>query len=299
MPLAVIVHGGAKEVPPEKEAANRAGCVNACDAAWDVLQRGGCALDAVEAAIRVLEDEPAFNAGVGSELNEDGEVQTDASIMEGKDLQAGSVGFAQRLRHPISGAKTVMEQGLVFVAGDGADKFCEQHGAEMCQNDELITEEKRQSWEEKRKTPFSGGANNTVGCVVMDQEGNIAAGASTGGTGNNPRGRIGDSPQLGCGIYADNKVGGCANTGDGEQIARVALAKSALDALAICDTPDEAAQYALDRMVKRVGGEAGLIMIDSGGQVGWTHNNSHMPVAYRTEATGGSISFLKKTEERG
>lgn len=299
MPLAVIVHGGAKEVPPEKEQANRAGCIHACDAAWEVLQRGGSALDAVEAAIRVFEDDPAFNAGIGSELNEDGEVQTDASLMEGKDLKAGSVGFAQHLRHPISGAKIVMEQMLVFAAGDGADKLCEQHGAEMCENRDLITEEKRQSWEEKKNAPFSGGANNTVGCVVMDREGNLACGASTGGTGNNPRGRIGDSPQLGCGLYADNGVGACANTGDGEQIARAVLAKSALDALAICDTPDEAASYALDRMVKRVGGEAGLIMIDRDGAIGWTHNSSHMPVAYRSEANGGSISFLKKAEEGG
>lgn len=297
MPISIIVHGGAKEVPPEKEQANREGCLNAASAGWAVLERGGSAVEAVEVAIRVLEDDPTFNAGYGADLNAEGEVQMDAALMDGKELKAGAVGFAQEVRHPISVAKKVFENGLVFLAGDGADQFAEEKGAELCRNEELITEEARKKWEEAQKGGQQSKANNTVGCVALDNKGNIAAGASTGGTGNNPRGRVGDTPQIGCGVYADNESGGCALTGDGEAIARVVLAKTAVDLMNHASSPDESARHAIVTLQTRAQGEGGCILMDPTGRVGWFHNSSHMPVAYRTEGMDHTSACLCKEEE--
>jgi L-asparaginase / beta-aspartyl-peptidase len=293
MPLALIVHGGAKEVKPEEEEANRLGCVRATEAGWRILDSGGGALEAVEAAIRVLEADPTYNAGYGSELNADGEVQMDASIMEGRNLGAGAVAFIQGVRHPISVAYKVLHSEEVFLAGDGAYRFAAEVGAELCSNSSLITAKKQKAWRNKKAEK----ANNTVGCVALDSQGLIAAGASTGGTGMNRRGRVGDTPQIGCGVYADCLCGGATMTGDGEQIARLVLAKMAVDRLADV-SPDQAAFQCIHKLQTRTGGEAGCILIDKEGRIGWYHNSSHMPIAYCSSDLKEIRCYLSKPEER-
>lgn len=291
--IALIVHGGAKTIPVEQHDAHREGCQRAAEAGWAILEAGGAAVDAVEAAIRTLEDDPTFNAGTGGDLNADGEVQMDAGLMEGTTLKSGAVAFIQGVRHPISVARAVFESGEVLLAGDGARRFAEKQGEELCEIDALITPEKRKEWEEQG----GGDANDTVGCVALDAEGRFAAGASTGGTGGNPRGRVGDTPQLGCGFYADDERGGVSMTGDGEQIARVVLAKTIVDLLGDASEPDEAIQKGLRHLERRTGGEAGSIAIDRHGLVGWGHNSEHMAVAYRNEAMPKAAAFISKDEE--
>jgi len=297
-PLAIIVHGGAKEMTPEELEPHRVGCRKAADAGWAVLERGGTAVEAVEEAIRVMETDPVFNAGYGGELNADGEVQMDAAIMDGDSLDAGAVGFIQGVWHPISVARKVLENQEVFLTGDGARRFAEEQGAELCGKEELITEERYQKWkaqqEEKQNVPME---NNTVGCVALDRSGNVAAGASTGGTGGNRRGRIGDTPQIGCGVYADNERGGCSMTGDGESIARVVLAKATIDQLARQRSPEEVTAASIQLLERRTGGDGGCIAIDRQGRLGWAHNSGNMAVAYRTPAMDRARAFAHKCEE--
>jgi L-asparaginase / beta-aspartyl-peptidase len=296
--ISIFVHGGAKEIPVEEHQAHRKGCIEATEAGWKVLESGGSAVEAVEAAIRALEADPTFNAGFGSELNADGEVQMDAAIMNGESLDAGAVAYVQRVRHPISVARMVMEQQEVFLAGDGARHFAEEQGAELCKNEDLIISKKREKWlGYKEKEQPGPKANDTVGCVAMDSHGNIAAGASTGGLGNHPRGRVGDTPQIGCGIYADNESGGCSNTGDGEQIAKVVLARHALGLLEEGIGPEASARQAVDYLQTKVSGEGGCILIDRDGQIGWAHNSKHMAVAYRTEHES-AVAFIRKQDEQ-
>jgi beta-aspartyl-peptidase (threonine type) len=295
--IAIIVHGGAKDMEPEEYEPHREGCRRAAEVGWEVLQRGGTAVDAVEAAIRVMEDDPTFNAGYGAELNADGEVQMDASLIDGGSLNAGSVGFIQGVRHPISVARKVLESGTVFLVGDGANRFAQEQGAELCDNRELETEERRKKWEKTIAEGNGGtGANNTVGCVALDQNGDLAAGASTGGTGCNPRGRIGDTPQLGCGFYADNQRGGCSMTGDGESIARVVLAKTTVDQLGEVP-PDEAAARSMQILGDRTEGDGGCIVIDRQSRIGWDHNSGNMAVAYRTPDLPEARAYVHKREE--
>lgn len=289
----IIVHGGAKEIPLNEQPAHREGCHRAAEAGWAVLQKGGKALDAVEAAIRLLEDDPTFNAGYGSDLNKDGEVQMDAGLMDGATLKAGAVGFIQGVWHPISVARKVYESQEVLITGDGARRFAEEQGAELCDKDALITEKARKQWEEQ----IGGKQNNTVGCVALDTNGNLAVGASTGGTGGNRRGRLGDTPQLGCGFYADNERGGCSNTGDGESIARVVLAKSAIEMLGGELTPDEVAHRAMQILGGRTEGDGGCILIDRQGRIGWAHSSANIAVAYRTADMTEACAYTAKSEE--
>lgn len=290
---AIIVHGGAKTIPAEKREAHREGCRRAAEAGWEVLTEGGSALDAVVTAIRVLEADPTFNAGYGAELNGDGEVQMDAGLMEGETLRGGAVAFVQGVRHPISLARRVMEDGEVLLAGDGALRFAQEQGIELCPKEALITPERLQEWEDKS----AGKENDTVGCVALDVEGRLAAGASTGGTGGNRRGRVGDSPQMGSGFYADDELGACSMTGDGEQIARVVLAKRVVDSLGGSMVPDEVMREALRHLERRTEGEAGGIIIDRHGLIGWEHNSEHMAVAFRNEAMPAADAFIGKEEE--
>jgi L-asparaginase / beta-aspartyl-peptidase len=256
-----------------------------------VLETGGTAVDAIEAAIRVLEEDPTYNSACGSDLNADGEVQMDALIMEGAELNCGGVAAIEGVRHPISVARLVLDAKQVLIAGDGARRFAETHGAELCHAHDLITEEKRKAWEEE-----SGDRHDTVGCVALDASGSIAAGASTGGLAMSPRGRVGDSCMIGCGVYADNEAGGCSMTGDGEEIARMASASSAVSRLR-SQQPDCVAKQVVQAMARRVGGEAGCILIDRHGQLGWFHNSANMAVAYRNAAMPASVVYLHKDEE--
>jgi beta-aspartyl-peptidase (threonine type) len=284
MPIAIIVHGGATSIPAEEEEAYRAGCRRAVEAGWAALERGDSALDAVEAAIRVLEDDPTFNAGRGGALNAAGEVELCAGVMEGERLQFGAVTVAQGLLHPISVARALMErQQTRLLAGRGAEQFAASIGAERCEPASLITDKQRRAWEEQREQEATAaGSHDTVGCVAIDAQGRIVAGTSTGGEVGLPVGRVGDSPLPGCGFYAETSIGGCSGTGNGEQLMQVALAKSVIELLSAGLSADEAAQTAIDRLGERVEGEGGCIVVDREGLVGWAHNSSHMACAFRT-----------------
>ncbi|MFN6475462.1 isoaspartyl peptidase/L-asparaginase family protein [Nostoc sp. DedQUE07] len=286
----IIVHGGAKTITDDKVAANNAGCTAAVEAGWAVLISGGTAAEAVEAAIRVLESDRTFNASLGATLNSDGEVELDAAIMEGS-LSWGAVAAAQGIRHPISVARNIMDDKPRLLVARGAERFAIDSGAEMCKKEDLIAEEQLEQWKEDQEVIDRP---NTVGCVALDAGGILAAGTSTGGTTKQQQGRVGDTALVGCGLYADNKIGGCSTTGDGESIIPVVLAKTAIDFLSGDRHPDEAAQMAIDALVSKVKGEAGCILIDRQGRVGWAYNSSHMACAYMTVGQDKVAAFTKK-----
>ena len=261
---ALIVHGGAKPIKPEERAPNREGCLQALAAGQAVLERGGSAVDAVEASIRVLEALPIFNAGLGSTLNTSGEVEMCAGIMDGATLEVGAVGAIMGVRHPVSVARKMLPEHPILLAGEGAFMFARDNHAELCAPEELITEKAESE-------------HDTVGAVALDMNGNLAAGTSTGGLSGQPKGRMGDSALPGGGYYADNHIGACALSGDGEGIARLAASAQIMGAIDR-DGPEAAIAKALSQM-SRVGGDAGGIAIDKNGRIGWWHNSPDFAVA--------------------
>lgn len=291
MTLGIIVHGGAKTISEDKVAANNAGCTAAAEAGWAVLTSGGTAAEAVEAAIRVLEADQTFNASLGATLNTEGEVELDAAIMEGASLGWGAIAAVQGVRHPISVARKVMDEKPRLLVARGAERFAADNGAEMCKKEDLISDEQWEEWKEEQEVLDRP---NTVGCVALDANGVLAAGTSTGGTTNQQAGRVGDTALVGCGLYADNQLGACSTTGDGESIIPVVLAKTAIDFLDGDRHPDEAAQKAIETLKSKVAGEAGCILLDRQGRVGWAYNSSHMACAYMTTGQDEVAVFTKK-----
>ncbi|HET9881141.1 MAG TPA: isoaspartyl peptidase/L-asparaginase [Candidatus Binatia bacterium] len=268
---AVIVHGGAGQIRDDSLPERLDGCKAAALAAWDILAQNGSALDAAEAAVMVLEDNPLFNAGTGSTLNQIGNVEMDAAIMDGDLLRVGAVAAVQRIKNPIKLARRVMEDGRhVILGSEGALMFAREIGFPECSPESLIVEHERKRWAEKY---------GTVGCVVLDANGKIAVATSTGGIFNKLPGRIGDSPLPGCGTYADDR-GGVSCTGFGEAIIRVVLGKTAIDFLAEGIDPNAAARKSLELLEAKTGAQAGLIMIDCHGRIGYARNTTHMPVCF-------------------
>jgi L-asparaginase / beta-aspartyl-peptidase len=286
---AIAVHGGAKEIAPEREDANRHGCLAALAAGRVILEQGRSAVDAVEAAIQALESDPTFNAGYGSDLNADGVVEMDAALMDGSNLAIGAVAAIQGVRHPISAARRMLGEPPTLLVGEGARRFAAAQGIELCEPGELIPARPKGS---ERKAYD----HDTVGCVALDQSGRIAAGTSTGGLDGTLPGRVGDSPLPGCGFYADNAAGGVAFSGDGESIARVLLAACVMQALEGGQPPQTAVEASLTQL-ERVGGEAGGIVLDHLGRVGWAHNSSHFAVAWVTDSMGAPSVRLRQDEE--
>lgn len=288
--IALAVHGGATTVPLEEVDAYLAGCRAALDAGWAVLARGGSAIDASEAAVRVLEADPTFNAGYGGALNADGDVELCASIMEGDELCFGSVAIAMGLPHPISVARRLLEtQGTRVLGARGAERFAREQGFDTCEPSELITEKQR-----KKLAAEQSVSHDTVGCVALDANGLLATAVSTGGLAGSPVGRIGDSPLPGCGFYADSRSGGCVFTGDGEQVAQLVLAKMVVEQLAGGVVPEEAARHTIALLADRVDGEGGCIVLDRSGRIGWAHSSSEMACAYRTSAMNDAVVALRK-----
>jgi L-asparaginase / beta-aspartyl-peptidase len=280
---AVIVHGGAKAIPEKLRDRHRRGCLRAVEAAASILSAGGSAVAAVEAAVRVLEDDPTFNAGRGAVLNAAGEVECDAAIMDGADLSVGGVAAVRILRHPISVARRMLPERPVLLVGEGAEAFAREHDQEFCAPGDLVA------------APDDDPGCDTVGCVALDREGNIAAGTSTGGLRGCAVGRVGDSPLPGCGLYADNAVGGVSLSGEGESIIRTTLAARLMQALET-DRPGPAIDHAL-AVLDRIGGEAGLIVIDHRGRVDWGHNSDNFAVAHVSDATPPQ-AFTHRSEDR-
>lgn len=279
MGAAIIVHGGAGRKPGALAAAREEGLRKAALEGWRILQNWGTALDAVERAVVILEDEPSFNAGTGAVLNLDGEIELDASIMDGRTLAAGAVGALKNIRNPITLARRIMEGSKhILMAGSGARSFAAGVGIPECSSRELIVEQQLKSWWEIRRADLE--AMGTVGAVAIDRAGHVAAAASTGGVSGKLAGRVGDSGIIGAGTYADNEAGAASCTGQGEAIIQVVLAKTAVDLLRGGRAPEEAAQTAIGRLGDRVGGEGGIILVDRQGRVGHAHNTPYMGCAH-------------------
>ena len=268
---ALIVHGGAGADPGGRDEL-RAGMREAAGAGWRALAAGGSALDAVEAAVRSLEDHPRFNAGRGSVLTSEGTVETDASIMEGDRLRNGAVASVTGVANPITLARRILEDGhhSLFV-GPGAVARARALGVALCDPALLVTEHQR-----RRLAMVQAG---TVGAVALDRAGTIAAATSTGGTSGKLPGRVGDSALIGCGTYAESTLGGVSCTGDGEAIIRVALARRTLEILKSVGDPTHAAEVALGVLVEEGRGQGGLIVVDWRGRMGWARSTVLMPVA--------------------
>jgi beta-aspartyl-peptidase (threonine type) len=270
---AIIVHGGAGRLTEERLQSRLQGCEQAALTGWKILQEGKSALDAVETAVMALEDNPLFNAGTGSTLNINGQVEMDAAIMDGETLSAGAVAVVSRIRNPIHLARKVLEDGHhVLLGGEGAHQFARKSGVPEVSPELLIVEDERRRWEKQ---------HGTVGCVALDQAGRLAVGTSTGGMFDKLPGRIGDSPLLGCGTYADSS-GGISCTGNGEAIIRVVMAKSAHEFLRSGTHPMEAARRAVALLKEKTDGQGGVIIVDSTARVGYARNTSHMPICMIT-----------------
>ena len=292
---AIIVHGGAGPSPAEGLEELRAAMRAAAAAGWARLSEGGTSLDAVEAAVRLLEDHPRFNAGRGAVLTAAGTVELDASIMEGDRLRCGAVAAVSGVANPISLARRVLEDGrhVLLVAG-GALAFARTHGIRECDPAALITDRQRQRWIERRGSAVSAQATGahpegahdvprgTVGAVALDARGTMAAATSTGGTAGQLPGRVGDSALIGCGTYAESTIGGASCTGTGEAIIRTVLAYRALAFLKDADDPDYAAKVAVDALVSDGRGDGGLILLDWRGRGGFASSSPFMPVAWQS-----------------
>jgi beta-aspartyl-peptidase (threonine type) len=269
------------------------GVRNAIAAGWHVLSRGGTALDAVEEAVVIMEDDETFDAGRGSFLNRDGKVQLDALLMDGATLRAGGVGCVERLRNPIRAARKILsESPHVYFVGEGAERLAAEHGIPLCENEDLIIpreierlREFQAHLEEHRADLFAPTiSHDTVGAVALDREGNIAAATSTGGTLNKAPGRLGDSSLIGCGCYADNRTAAASTTGWGEPIMKLVLAKWAADRVASGNAPEWVAAEAVDYLKTRVNGHGGMILLDARGRFGIAHNTPRMAWAFKTSA---------------
>lgn len=292
--FALAIHGGAgtierSKLTPEREREYRAALERSIQAGYDILKKGGLSLDAVEAAVRVLEDDPHFNAGKGAVFTDAGTNELDAAIMDGKTLKAGAVASLKHIKNPISLARLVMEKSPhVMMDCAGAESFAKQMGIELVDQKYFYTEERWQALQKMKAAEKAGGAggkkfiisdqerHGTVGAVALDRAGNIAAATSTGGMTNKKAGRIGDSPVIGAGTYANNATCAVSATGDGEFFIRSVVGH---DVSALMEYRgmrlQEASQKVLDK-VKKLGGEGGLIAIDRQGNIAQPFNTSGM-----------------------
>jgi beta-aspartyl-peptidase (threonine type) len=291
----LLVHGGAWNIPDDMVEAHLSGVRAALDAGWAALQRGGSAVDAVEAAVVVMEDDITFDAGRGSFLTSDGRVQLDAMIMDGGTLRAGGVGCVEHIRNAVRAARHVLEDSPhVYLVGEGAERFAAAHGVELCDNKELVIDREV----ERLRTVQAQGAvgrpaeffaeHDTVGAVALDFRGDIAAATSTGGTINKTPGRVGDSSLIGCGCYADNLSAAVSTTGWGEPMMKLVLAKWAADEVAGGKAPEEVAWAAMDHLKSRLGGHGGLILLGPDARMGMAHNTPRMAWGYHT-AEGAAV----------
>ena len=305
----LLVHGGAGHIPDDLVDPYVAGIRAALDAGWAILARGGSAVDAVEAAIVSMEDDGVFDAGRGSVLNRDGRVQLDAMIMDGSSLAAGGVGAVETVRNPIRVARVVMDASpLVYLVAEGAERFAVEHGFDAIDNATLVSPRERRRFEAARglagaeaTEDGAAPAHDTVGAVALDAMGNLASGTSTGGTNYKPVGRIGDSSIIGSGGYADNESAAVSCTGEGEAIMRLVLGKWAVDRVAAGDSPQDAAEAAIERLGTRLDAHGGLILLDRTGRIGVAFNAYRMAWGLRTaaESTATMSGAEGDSEARG
>ena len=296
-PIAIVIHGGAgviesSQMSPERAASYRAGLAAALDTGYDVLARGGTSLDAVMAAVRVMEDDPQFNAGRGAVLNHEGDAELDAAIMDGSGPRAGAVAGVRHVRNPIELARVVMDKSPhVLLVADGAEEFALEQGMALVPRGYFRTEAREQELENARRAEVAptgkpttliavpGGeySTGTVGAVALDRAGNLAAATSTGGLTNKHRGRIGDTPLIGAGTYASNESCAVSGTGQGEYYIRQVVA---YDVCALVQyrhmTLGQAVHEVVQVKLRRTGGEGGVIALDRGGNIAMDFNSAGM-----------------------
>lgn len=306
----IVVHGGAGTWHSERRQPGLEGVKRAAKTGFEILEHGGSAVDGVMEAVAVMEDGDVFNAGYGSSLNIEKRVEMEASIMDGRTLQAGAVGLLEDIKNPVYLARVVMEEtDHVFVVGEGAEKLAEIFNIERR---EPTTELRLKYYGKQRKALREGKLQlprlvdlirkhpelftlETVGAVALDKEGNVAAATSTGGFPLKLPGRIGDSPLIGCGTYADNQVGACSATGVGEVAIRLVLAKTVCSFMEDGKTAQEAVELAVDLVNRRIPdtyNSMGLIAVDVCGGVGAAHNSPNMCWTYITPEIQKPVAYL-------
>jgi beta-aspartyl-peptidase (threonine type) len=302
MKPSLIVHGGAWDIPDEAVEACTSGCRRALESGWSALTRGGSALDAVEAAIIVLEDEPVFDAGFGSHLNLDGRVECDAIVMNGATLRSGAVAALQRIRNPIRLARAVLEHcPHMMLVAEGAERFAKENGLALCDPEDLVSDAEREAWRHCRQDKHAaahhrGHEQGTVGAVAIDTQGKLFAATSTGGTCCKLPGRVGDSPLIGCGCYADSAAGGVSCTGYGEAIMKIVMAKTAVDLLRAvpalqhdCPVPEKPSRLSVRLVAGSASGDADDSPCGENFHAMMAAREAVHLLAHRTHATGGLI----------
>lgn len=307
----LVIHGGAgvlerSRMTAEVEAATRAALSRALEAGAAVLRGGGTSLDAVEAAVKVLEDDPHFNAGRGAVFTYDGRNELDAAIMDGRTRAAGAVTGVTRTRHPVSLARAVMEKSPhVFLSREGADSFSREQGLEQADPSWFATPERRRQLDELKARQQSGTKTSwfdvdlkygTVGAVAVDQAGNVAAATSTGGLTGKRWGRIGDSPVIGAGTYADNRACAVSATGAGEYFIREGVAHEICARVRFAREDVQAAADTVMREVKALGGDGGVIVVAPDGSAGWSFNT---PGMYRGKVSSAAPAKVAIFGEEG
>lgn len=317
----LVIHGGAgtilkKNMTPEKEKAYQSALQQALEAGYAILSKGGSAVDAVETAVRVMEDCPLFNAGKGAVFTHEGKNELDAAIMNGKNLAAGSVALVTTIKNPISAARAVMEKSEhVMLIGMGAEKFAKEKGLEMVDPSYFFTKDRWESLqrllrEDSTKTELDHDSTEhafevrqpdnrdskygTVGAVALDRKGNLAAATSTGGMTNKKFGRVGDAPIIGAGTYADNATCAVSCTGWGEFFIRLSVAKTVSDLMEYKNYPVKtAADVLIMEKVPELGGDGGLIAVDKSGNITMPFNTEGMYRGY-IKSDGKSVVKIYK-----
>ena len=312
-PIALVIHGGAgtirkENMSPERQQAYHDALKKALDAGYAVLENGGSSVEAVIASISIMEDSPLFNAGKGAVFTYSGKNELDASIMDGSNLKAGAVAGVTTIKNPIKAAHAVMTGSEhVLLAGRGAEEFAKQYGLEMVDPAYCVDSLRYQQFLDRRKSDKTKDAAQlegrdeekkfgTVGAVALDQSGNIAAGTSTGGMSDKRFGRVGDSPLIGAGTYANNKTCGVSSTGWGEYFIRLVVAH---DISAMMEygglSLQEAADSVIMKKLPRLGGDGGVIALDGAGNISMTFNTDGMYRGY-IRKKGEAQTFLYRTE---
>ncbi|WP_167956109.1 isoaspartyl peptidase/L-asparaginase family protein [Sphingomonas jejuensis] len=302
MSWSLVIHGGAGVIPrgsldAAADAAARRSLADALDAGSAILVAGGSALDAVEAAVRVLEDAPSFNAGRGAVLTREGTVELDAAIMDGRDRRAGAVAQVTRARHPVSVARAVMERSPhVMLVGRGADIFAIGEGLEPAEQDHFILPERRRQLDEL----LAGGGDGfdvdmkygTVGAVARDRDGHVAAATSTGGVMGKRWGRVGDSPLIGAGTFADDRACAVSCTGSGEHFIRAGVAREIAARIRLAGEDPATATATTMADMAALGGTGGVILVDAAGDPLWQFTTAGMYRGRATSAAGRHVAIF-------
>lgn len=284
---ALVIHGGAWDIPADEREAHLAGVARSLERGRAMLREGASALETACACVKILEDDPTYDAGTGSHLTRDGVCELDALVMDGRDLSAGSIGAVRRIRNPVDAALEVLRHAPhLMLVGEGAERFWAGRGGALVEPRELVVPREQRRFDEGMRLPGSGGS--TVGAVARDEAGHVAAATSTGGTLLKLPGRLGDTPLVGCGAYADDASGAVGSTGFGEAIIKVVLAKGVADAIARGLSPMAAARQGVWNLTRRTTGRAGVIAVNAAGEVGWAHTTPFMAVGAAWQGPDGA-----------